>query len=38
MIDGRRYVLVCHTEADLVIRIISAREMTKSESLLYEQG
>ena len=38
MINGRRYVLVCHTEADLVVRIISAREMTKSERLLYEQG
>lgn len=26
------------TDADLVIRIISAREMTKLERLLYEQG
>lgn len=38
MINGKRYVVVCHTEGDLVIRIISAREMTKSERLLYEQG
>jgi hypothetical protein len=37
-INGKRYVVVCHTEADLVIRIISAREMTKSERVLYEQG
>ena len=38
MINGKRHVVVCHAEGDLVFRIISAREMTKSERGLYEQG
>jgi len=38
MINVKGHVVVCHTEGDLVIRIISAREMTKSERGLYEQG
>ncbi|QTR51637.1 BrnT family toxin [Candidatus Thiothrix anitrata] len=33
-----RYLVVSHTERGLNIRMISARLMTKSEKVIYEQG
>jgi len=33
-----KYVVVSHTELDTTIRIISARQMTKQEKKIYEEG
>jgi uncharacterized DUF497 family protein len=33
-----RLIVVCHTEHDDVIRIISARRMTHTEREIYEEG
>ena len=33
-----KYVVVSHTELDTMIRIISARQMTKQEKKIYEEG
>ena len=33
-----KYVVVSHTELDILIRIISARLMTKQERKIYEEG
>lgn len=33
-----KYIVVSHTELDITIRIISARQMTKQEKKIYEEG
>ena len=33
-----KYIVVSHTELDIKIRIISARQMTKQEKKIYEEG
>jgi uncharacterized protein len=36
--SARRLIVVCHTEHDNVIRIISARRATQTEREIYEEG
>jgi len=33
-----RYIIVSHTERNDIMRIISARKMTKHEKIIYEKG
>ncbi len=36
--DARRYLVVAHTDRDNVVRVISARQMTRRERRIYEDG